>query len=88
MNYFNKLTADALTPRSLFRKYLFSIIMIIWRPERRIVDVLILVGHINHRVLNSQSSLYLSVFLLGLFAIKVFIVIFIISLATTITRMV
>ena len=77
-----------MTPRSLFRKYLFSIIMIKWRPERRIVDVLILVGHINHRVLNSQSSLYLSVFLLGLFAIKVFIVIFIISLATTITRMV
>ena len=77
-----------MTPRSLFRKYLFSFIMIIWRPERRIVDVLILVGNINHRVLNSQSSLYLSVFLLGLFTIKVFIVIFIISLATTITRMV
>jgi hypothetical protein len=62
--------------------------MIIRGTERWVVEVLILVGHINRRVLNSQSLLYLSTFLLGLFAIKIFIIIFIVSLAPPITRMV
>jgi len=62
--------------------------MIIRGTERWVIEVLILVGHINRRVLNSQSFLYLSTFLLGLFAIKIFIIIFIVSLAPPITRMV
>jgi len=62
--------------------------MIIRGSERWVVDVLILVRHINRRVLNSQSSFYFSTFLLGLFTIKVFVIIFIVSLAPPITRMI